>query len=151
MLGRNLIFFGKRRRHKLLVEACTTNSSRSHLRSKGCHHWTSKIMNERSEPNVFNIEEHGDTMLGPANSRDAQCTTRASTLQGTPATIVRGKGDTKQGDDMVCQCMQPTSGILAGCSLGNRFVCMVYNSLERVNGTLPAQLLRSSGHTPVRG
>ena len=69
-----------------------------------------RFMNERGEPNVFNIEEHGDTILGPANSRDAHCTTRA----GTPAILVRGKGDTKQGDDMTSRTIRSTNAERTG-------------------------------------
>ena len=43
--------------------------------------------------------------------------------------------------DMVRQSIQPSSGILAGCSLGNRFARVIlYKILDSVNNVLPAQL-----------
>ena len=42
--------------------------------------------------------------------------------------------------------MRPTTGILAGCSLGNRFAAVVlYNILESVKNTFPAQLPTPDG------
>ena len=43
--------------------------------------------------------------------------------------------------DMVGQSIQPSSGILAGCSLGNRFARVIFHKiLDSVNNVLPAQL-----------
>ena len=43
--------------------------------------------------------------------------------------------------EMMAQTIQPTNGILAGCSLRNGFARVVLNNiLERVNNTLPVQL-----------
>ena len=43
--------------------------------------------------------------------------------------------------DMVGQSIQPSNGILAGCSLGNRFArVMLYEIFDSVNNVLPAQL-----------
>ena len=43
--------------------------------------------------------------------------------------------------DMVGQSMQPSNGILAGCSLGSRFARVIFcKMLDSVNNVLPTQL-----------